>query len=449
MEKKLIIELCKKELTRTTGCTDPGVICYAVSLARKYLGSTPEKIDLTLSLNIFKNAVNVGIPGTGESGIELAAALGALSENSDAKLSILESVTPKMIEQAKELVNKKIISVKSLFPDNIKEGLTPKDLLYIEVNAFKENENVKVIIHSDYTNVALIEKNGKTVYKNEENIEVKGRMNIKGEKFSDLVNTIFSIEPESFDFLLDAAKINFEAAQKGLSDRNTIFGKSISGISHCAIANELRPVACCTAKSVETYTAAAGEARMIGLKIPIIALTGSGNHGITALVGVYSASMKINPSNPVLLQALAISTIATILFKSYLGRLTTICGCAVAASVGVAAGVVHLLGGKIEDMVNAMHSVIGTFAGMICDGAKVSCAYKLSAAASSAVEYAYFAMNGAYVPKGDGIVGFTIEQTLENLATLNNIGMIETDRTIVRIMENMLKEKNKLKKLIN
>ncbi|MCR4422274.1 MAG: serine dehydratase subunit alpha family protein [Spirochaetales bacterium] len=441
MEKDIILELIKNELTRTTGCTDPGVICYAVAVAKENLGEVPDKIDLKLSLNIFKNAVNVGIPGTGESGIELAAALGAVSENSNAKLSILESVTPKMIEEAKSLVNKRIISVKSLFPENIKEGLTPKELLYIEVNVFKGSDSVKVVIHSDYTNVALIEKNKKIIFENEENISSKSRMNIKSEKFSDLVNTILSMESKDFEFLLDAAKVNFEAAEKGLSDRNTIFGKSIFGISHCAIANELRPVACCTAKSVETYTAAAGEARMIGLKVPVIALTGSGNQGITALVGVYSASLKINPSKDVLLQALAISAISTILFKSYLGRLTTICGCAVAASVGVSAGVVHLLGGKIEDMVNAMHSVIGTFAGMICDGAKVSCAYKLSAAASSAVEYAYFAMNGAFVPKGDGIVGYTIEQTLENLATLNNIGMVETDRIIVKIMEKTLKEK--------
>jgi L-cysteine desulfidase len=441
MEKNLIIDFCKIELTRTTGCTDPGVICYAVAIAKENLGEIPEKIDLTLSLNIFKNAVNVGIPGTGESGIELAAALGAVSENSSAKLSILESVNPKMIEEAKKIVNKKIITVKSLFPENSKEGLTAKELLYIEVNAAKGSDIVKVVIHSDYTNVALIEKNSKLIYKNNENILSKSKMNIKSEKFSDLVNTILSINPEDFEFLLDAAKVNFEAAEKGLSDRNTIFGKSISNISNCGIPTDKRPIACCTAKSVEAYTAAAGEARMIGLKVPVIALTGSGNQGITALVGVYSASLKINPPKELLIQALAISTISTILFKSYLGRLTTICGCAVAASVGVAAGVVHLLGGKIEDMVNAIHSVIGTFAGMICDGAKVSCAYKLSAAASSAVEYAYFAMNGAFVPKGDGIIGYTIEQTLENLATLNNIGMVETDRTIVKIMEKTLKDK--------
>lgn len=441
MKKEEIIELCRNELTKTVGCTDPGVICYAVALARKHLQGIPDKIELTLSLNIFKNAVNVGIPGTGEAGIELAAALGAISENSDAKLSILETIDSDMIKQAKEIVNKKIISVKSKLNENNKSELTPKDILYIEINAIKGNDTVKVIIHSDYTNVALIEKNGKTILKNEEDINFKSKFNLKGQKFKDLVESILKIEAENFNFLLEAAKINFEAAQKGLSDRNTIFGKSISGINHCAISNELRPVACCTAKSVETFTAAAGEARMIGLKVPVMALTGSGNHGITALAGVYSAAIKMNSDEKSILYALAISTISTILVKSHLGRLGAICGCAIAASVGVSAGVVYLLGGSIDDMVNAMHSVIGTFAGMICDGAKVSCAYKLSAAASSAVEYAYFSMNGAYVPKGDGIVGYSLEQTLENLAMLNNIGMVEADKVIVKIIENMLKEK--------
>lgn len=437
MKKEDIIELCKNELTKTVGCTDPGVICYATSLARKYLGEIPEKIDILLSLNIFKNAVNVGIPGTGEAGIELAAALGAISENSDAKLSILETINTDMIKQAKEIVKKKIINVKSKINENNKSELTPKDILYIEINAIKGNDTVKVVIHSDYTNVALIEKNGKIILKNDEDINFKSKLNLKGQKFKDLVELILKIEPENFDFLLEAAKINFEAAQKGLSDRNTIFGKSIFGINHCAISNELRPVACCTAKSVETFTAAAGEARMIGLKVPVMALTGSGNHGITALAGVYSAAIKMNSDEKSILYALAISTISTILVKSHLGRLGAICGCAIAASVGVAAGVVYLLGGNIDDMVNAMHSVIGTFAGMICDGAKVSCAYKLSAAASSAVEYAYFAINGAYIPKGDGIVGYSLEQTLENLAMLNNIGMVEADKVIVKIIENM------------
>ncbi len=444
MNKTQIINLCKSEITKTTGCTDPGVICYAVAIARKNLGKTPEKIDLILSLNIFKNAVNAGIAGTGESGIELAAAIGALSDNVEDKLSILESVTDSMIEKAKEIVKKNSITVKSLFPEIKKGGISPKDLLYIEVNAKAADDVVKVVIDSDYTNISLIEKNGKIIHENNHDFTLQTKASIKGIPFSSLIETILSIDTNEFRFLLDSAKVNFESAQKGLKDNKTSFGKSIYSASKFNSPddnhdNEQLP--CCTAKSVEIYTASAAEARMIGLNIPIIALTGSGNQGITALVGVYSASLNIKPSEDILLQSLAISTICTILFKSYLGRLTTICGSAIAAAAGVAAGVVHLLKGNTQDIVNAIHSVVGTFAGMICDGAKVSCAYKLSAAASSAVEYAYLAMNGVYIPKGNGIIGYTIEQTLENLAMLNNIGMVETDRTIVKIMEKMLKDK--------
>ncbi|HNV43387.1 MAG TPA: L-serine ammonia-lyase, iron-sulfur-dependent, subunit alpha [Exilispira sp.] len=479
MTKENLIKLIKHELTRTTGCTDPGVICYAVALGKKYLDKIPDKIELNMSLNIFKNALNVGIPGTGEIGIELAAALGVFSNNSDAKLSILEGVSQEQIQAAKKYRSEGKITVKCIIPDDQKAIISPQDLLYVEANLFSDKDRVKVVIHSDYTNVALIEKNNTIIFKQDslaenkhpslcesenkkmenKNVQYKNnsskdtgyfslnidddfdessinnlRNSLKKDRFEDIIKSILEIEETSFKFLFDAAKTNFEAAISGLDSKNTRFGKSLSDIGFCSKSDELRPTACCAARSVETYTAAAGEARMLGLPVPIMALTGSGNQGITALVGVYSANRRIDASENVLLQALAISAITTILVKSYLGRLTTICGCAVAASTGVAAGVVHLLGGRTKEMVDAINSVIGTFAGLICDGAKLSCAYKLSATASAATEYAYLAVNGTSIPAGDGIVGYTIDETFTNLAYLNNPGMVETDKKIVDIL---------------
>ena len=170
---------------------------------------------------------------------------------------------------------------------------------------------------------------------------------------------------------------------------------------------------------------------MRGFSVPVCALSGSGNHGITAFLGVKAFAEEIGADEAMTAHALAIATIIAIYIKVQTGRLTAYCGCAIAPATGVAAAVVHLLGGDVETMIRAMQSVVGTFSGMLCDGAKLSCAYKVSTVAASAVQFALLAMNGACIPNGDGIVGQTIEDTIRNLGTLNDPGMRETDRVVL------------------
>jgi L-cysteine desulfidase len=188
-------------------------------------------------------------------------------------------------------------------------------------------------------------------------------------------------------------------------------------------------------------TAAAGEARMMGLIVPIIAIAGSGNHGITNFLGVSAVAEELGATELKTARALAISSTITIYIKGYVKRMTAFCGCAVAAATGVAAATVYLLDGCYGQMVQTMQSVIGTLGGMFCDGAKESCAYKLSTATAMAIQFAYLAMKGCGIPNGIGIVGNTIEDSFYNLGQLNNPGMVETDRIIAQLIERTLKSK--------
>jgi L-cysteine desulfidase len=165
-----------------------------------------------------------------------------------------------------------------------------------------------------------------------------------------------------------------------------------------------------------------------------MAITGSGNHGITNFLGIYALAKELGVHDDALAKALAISSIITIYIKGCIKRTTAFCGCAIASATGIAAGSVYLLGGDFEDMGHAMQSVIGTFSGMLCDGAKESCAYKMSTATSAAIQFAYLALDGAYVPPRDGVVGNTIEETFENLSTLNDQSLTQTAKIVIEII---------------
>lgn len=189
------------------------------------------------------------------------------------------------------------------------------------------------------------------------------------------------------------------------------------------------------AGKVQTMTAAASEARMRGFPVPVYALSGSGNHGITAFVGIDIVAEELGADDERRCRALALASLLAIYVKAQTGRLTSYCGCAIAPATGVAAATVYLLNGSVEAIVQAMQSVIGTFSGMLCDGAKLSCAYKVSTVAAAAVQFAHLALRDAFVPCGDGIVGRTIEETIRNLGILNNPGMRETDRVILGLLQ--------------
>ena len=420
MNKEAILEILKKEMERATGCTEPGSVVLAVSRATKELGDTPDRIDVTVSPSIYKNGVGVGVPGTGMRGLAIAAALGALMGRSEEGLAILDHVDGPTVERAKELIKEDRVSVKY--------EETP-DPLYVKAEVFSCKGSAGAVISNDYSNITEVRHNEQIVFtSNSKNADEVGSI-LRKCALGELVELVLTLDSQDLKFLIEAAELNHEAAMAGINDKSMKFGPALNR-RPTDIPQPFSAMNRC-----QVLTGAAVEARMLGSGIPIMAVAGSGNHGITSLLGAYAMATERDADDDVLAKALAISCIVTIYIKAHVNRLSAFCGCAVTASTGVAAAGAYLLGGTYEDMVHAMHSVIGTCAGMLCDGAKESCAFKISAAAASAIQFAYLALDGAFIPARMGIVGSTIEETIGNLALLNNPGMVQAEKLILELIE--------------
>ena len=407
IDKQKLLDILTSEIESSTGCTDPGSVCLAVAVAAHTLGRRPEKIDVLVSPNIYKNGVSVGIPGTNRIGLELAAALGALLDEPERGLAILADVTGEIVQQAAAIVSDGRV--------HVAYGQTPEPL-YVRAIVSGGGEEAQAVIRGDYSCVTEILRNGAPVMQAEGRTHGTAVYPLVEYSVQELYETILSMEPESFRFLLEDARRNQEAVRRDLEDPELPLGRLLKQ----RISGQM--------------TAAAGEARMSGLNVTIMAIAGSGNHGITNFVGVLSAAEALGASEEQTATALAISSMITIYIKAHIKRMTAFCGCGVAAATGMTAAVSYLLGGSYDTAVHAMQTVLGTIGGMFCDGAKISCAYKLSTAASLAVQAAYLAREGCFVPAGVGIIGNTIEQTFANVGRLNDPGMVATDRELVAII---------------
>ena len=304
-------------------------------------------------------------------------------------------------------------------------GQTPEPL-YVRAIVFGGGEEAQAVIRGDYSCVTEILRNGAPVMQAEGRTHGAAVYPLVEYSVQELYETILSMEPESFRFLLEDARRNQEAVRRELEDPELPLGRLLKQ----RISGQMTGPLAVSAEA-QAYTAAAGEARMSGLNVTIMAIAGSGNHGITNFVGVLSAAEALGASEEQTATALAISSMITIYIKAHIKRMTAFCGCGVAAATGMTAAVSYLLGGSYDTAVHAMQTVLGTIGGMFCDGAKISCAYKLSTAASLAVQAAYLAREGCFVPAGVGIIGNTIEQTFANVGRLNDPGMVATDRELV------------------
>ena len=429
MDKALLIEVLKKEIEKSTGCTDPGAVALAVAKATAVLGEEPAQIKVTVSPNVYKNGISVGVPGTGQRGLLQAAALGIyLSQWTDEELGLLDHVNPEIVKAAQDLLKARRVEVMYL-------QQTP-DPLYIKAEVFKGTNSAWTIIQGDYSQIVETGKNQQILFSN----PVKKTESTVDElihyKISDIIETIKGIDLDELRFLIDYAKINKAAAEEGIRNEQAVMGAAFAEMG------EEMQFPYSAMMLGELYTAAAAEARMIGLNVPIMAIAGSGNHGITNFLGVLAVAETLKVSELELARALAISSAITVFIKGYIKRMTAFCGCSVAAATGVAAATVYLLDGSFEDMVNAMHSLLGALAGIVCDGAKESCAYKLSTATATAIKYAYLAKKKkVFIPRANGIVSNTIEHTFQKLGQLNNPGMVETDKCLLEIIEEIQAQK--------
>lgn len=417
-----IVEALKKEIKKTVGCTDPIGIALATAVAVNKLSEYPEGIKVVLSENIYKNAVSVGIPGIEERGIEYASALGSfLHKSIDKGLEILDYADENIREKSKEIIEENIISVEIIEKS--------PDPLFVKVEAKKGSKLSTVILKGDYDNIAEILLNDERIYLHENKIiEENLIQEIKNYKINELIDCIKGMDYKELNFLMDYAKINKASYEKSEKFENLyeIYTSEKNELSCIEKAKKL----------AKKYTFSLTYARMTGKKLPVSAICGSGNHGIVNFLGVLAVSEVLKSSEEETIKALAISSIITIYIKGCIKRMTAFCGCSVAASAGVTSATVYLLKGNNKQINNGINALLGTLAGMICDGAKESCAYKVSTGVEKAIEYGFLAKEDLIKDiSGLGIISSSLEDTFNNLGLLNNPGMVETDKCIVNIIK--------------
>ncbi len=424
MEKSFheqIIQLIKREVVPAVGCTEPVAVALCVAKATETLGCLPEKIELFLSGNIIKNAMGVGIPGTGMIGLPIAVALGALVGKSEYNLEVLRDVTPEAVEAGRKYISEGriVVSLETEAPSN----------LHIDVRAFNGENSVRVVISGSHTNFILIEKDGKVLF--EKSVSVEGASSgatSDPELNMQMVYDFATTAPlDEISFILEAKNLNLAAAQYALKgEYGHCLGSTVLHFGEKFFGNT--PVA-----HAITLTSAACDARMGGALVPVMSNSGSGNQGITATMPVVSYAMDINASEEQLIRALILSHLTSIYIKQSLGRLSALCGCVV-ASTGATSGLVYLMGGGYKQVCDAVKNMVANLTGMICDGAKPSCSMKISSGVSTAMMSAMLAMNGFAVTSSEGIVSDDVDETIHNLTSIGRDSMQATDKLVLKIM---------------
>lgn len=416
-----LIHLLKREVVPALGCTEPIALAYAVSKARKALNEKPDRVDTFLSRNILKNGMGVGIPGTGMTGLGIAAALGAVGGNSEAGLEVLKDIKIEHIEEAKKMLYEQKVSI------NLKNV---PDKLYIEAICWSKDRYSRVIIKEKHTNIVLIEVDKKKIY---EELPQRAASGLMEESMELSLDTIYDfavhVPFEDIKFLLDGVNMNMKVAEEGLiKDYGLKVGKTLkNSIQKGIVSDDIQGYA-------SMVTAAGADARMAGCTYPVMSSAGSGNQGLTAILPVAAVAKKLEKSDNELARALAISHLTTIHIKNFIGRLSALCGCGVAASIGASSGITYLLGGDLKSIKCCVKNMIADVSGMICDGAKPGCALKLATAIGAAVQCAALGINGIEVSSHDGIIDKDVEKTIKNLGNVCTLGMVDTDRIILDIM---------------
>lgn len=426
MERKEIkeyLQILKTEISPALGCTEPAAVALAVAYAAKELGCPVQTVRVNVSQYIFKNGMNVGIPGTGMIGLEIAAALGSLSAAPEKQLLVLNGLSDGQKQTAKKMSAEKAVKV----------GIADtEEKIYIQAIVENGSKTAQAVIAGTHTNLVLL-KRGEQVIE-EHPLEKQDTAGGEEEKayamtLEKIVDFVDSVEDEELLFLKEVIRLNRAIAEEGLTnDYGLMVGKNILKSEHTGlVSNDIASfaVAC---------TAAAADARMAGCEKPVMSAAGSGNQGLTASLPVASIGWKLELPTEKVLKALALSILVTIHTKHYIGRLSVLCGCSIAAAIGSCCGIIYLLDGNIEQMKYGINSMVADISGVVCDGAKSGCALKIATAVNSAVRAATMALNGVGANAYDGIVAFDVETTLANLGTLGNQGMSNTNATILNMM---------------
>ena len=419
--KNQILKLIHQEVIPAIGCTEPIAVALAAAKAAELLGTKPEKIDVYLSANILKNAMGVGIPGTGMVGLPIAIALGVLIGKSSYELEVLKDVTPEALEAGKQLIHDQVIHIA------LKENV---DKLYIEVVCQAgDSKSVAVIAH-EHTRFVYCAKDDQVLLDERKSLEHTDEGEDDELKLSfDLVYDFAIHTPlDEIRFILDTARLNKKAAEESVKGQ---FGHAVSKTISGPIGKKYLGDSSYT--HMLKLTAAACDARMDGAMIPVMSNSGSGNQGIAATLPVVSFAEDMKCSEEQLIRALMLSHLMVIYMKQSLGRLSALCGCVVAAT-GASCGITWLMGGTATQITYAIKNMIGNITGMICDGAKPSCAMKVTSGVSTAMLSAMMAMENKVVTSVEGIIDEDVDRSIRNLTSIGSKGMEETDHLVLDIM---------------
>lgn len=439
--REQIIKLVHQEVVPAIGCTEPVCVALCTARATELLGCRPEHITVWLSANILKNAMGVGIPGTGMIGLPIAVALGALIGKSEYQLEVLKDLTPEAVEEGKRFIEENRIDIA------MKEGITEK--LYVEVICTAGDRSETAIIAGSHTHFV----ESKTAHEHKTppglpcrggipdaevppllpNAEVpplQGRLGGVASQLSmSLVYDFATTAPlEEIRFIEETRKYNMNAAREAIKGNyGHNLGKTIDRpLAKGIFGNTIY-------SHIISRTASACDARMGGAMIPVMSNSGSGNQGICATNPVCVYAKENENTEEELIRALMLSHLTAIYIKQSLGTLSALCGCVV-ASIGSSVGIVYLMGGGYDRICAAVKNMIANLTGMICDGAKPSCSLKITSGVSTALLSALLAMEGKCVTSVEGIVDDSVDKSIHNLTAIGADGMGITDEMVLQMM---------------
>ena len=424
-ERKEIIALMNREIIPAIGCTEPIAVALCVAKATETLGCRPERIEARLSANVLKNAMGVGIPGTGMTGLPIAMALGAIVGKSEYELEVLKDADANAVEEGKKMIDAKCIDV------DLKYNISEK--LYIEIEVFAGGASAMAIISGGHTRFIHVSRCGEVLFSAEATSSQESAAPTVEVKDPELTlkrvwDFAMTAPVEELRFILEAKRLNMNAAYESLKGE---YGHAIGKLFRSeSERNVMGDTLHC---QIVGMTTAACDARMAGAMIPVMSNSGSGNQGLTSTVPVAVYAEQIGANEEQTIRSLILSNLTVIYIKQSLGRLSALCGCVVAAT-GSSCGITYLMGGGYQEVTYAVKNMIANLAGMICDGAKPSCAMKCASGVSTAVVSALMAMNNRCVKSVEGIIDDDVDKSIRNLTDIGRDAMTHTDAMILKIM---------------
>lgn len=411
------VQILKEELIPAMGCTEPIAIAYGAAKAREILGCMPQHIEIQVSGNIIKNVKSVIVPNTGGlKGIAAAVVAGVIAGDADKKLEVISQVTAEEKVKMKQALTDIPVVVREADTDKIFD-------IILLLSAGESCVNLRI---SDYhTNIVYIEKDKKILY--EAGVTALAETHLTDRSLLDvesIVDFADSVDPDDVSEVLDRQiAYNSAIAQEGLKGT---YGANIGNVILDTYGNDIKVRA-------KVAAAAGSDARMSGCELPVIINSGSGNQGMCASLPVIEYARELGVSHEMLLRALVVSNLITIHQKTGIGRLSAYCG-AVSAGCGSGTGIAYLMGGDFKVIAHTLVNAVAIVSGIICDGAKASCAAKIAASVDAGILGYYMYKNGKQFYSGDGIVTKGVEATIRNIGILGKEGMKETDKEIIKLM---------------